>query len=112
MAYNIIRVHSIHTDISIGPPQITLSTTSDTYRELPNSGIANTADINVLSNNVMLQVNIKGRWELPDGSSSDESVIEFELFTKDLAGVYKFYVSSWDGSEVLAIQIEISAVGK
>ena len=112
MAYNIIRVHSIHTDISLGPPVLTLSTTSDTYRELPNSGIANTADINVLSNNVMLQVNIKGRWELPDGSSSNESVIEFELFTKDLAGVYKFYVSSWDGSEVLAIQIEISAVGK
>ena len=101
-----------NTYISIGPPLITLSTTSDTYRELPNSGIANTADINVLSKNVMLQVNIKGRWELPDGSSSNESVMEFELFTKDLAGVYKFYVSSWNGSEVLAIQIEISAVGK
>ena len=105
-------VHISHTDISIGPPQITLSTTSDTYTESPNSGNANTADITILSKNVMLQVNIKGRWELPDGSSNTENVIEFELFTKDLAGVYKFYVSSWDGSEVLAIQIEISAVGK
>ena len=60
----------------------------------------------------MLQVNIRGRWIFLDGSSNTESVTEFELFTKDLAGVYKFYVSSWDGSEVLAIQIEISAVGK
>ena len=105
-------VHNTYTDISIGPPQITLSTTSDTYTELHNSGNANTADIKVLSKNVMLQVNITGRWELPDGSSNTESVIELELFTKDLAGMYKFYVSSWDGSEVLAIHIEIFAVGK
>ena len=112
MGYNYMIVHINHTDISIGPPQITLSTTSDTYTELPNSGNANTAEINVLSKNVMLQVNIRGRWEFPDGSSSIESVIEFELFTKDLAGVYKFYVSSWDESEVLAMQIEINAVGK
>ena len=112
MAYNNIIVHNIHTDISIGPPQITLSTTSDTYAELINSGIDNTAEITVLSKNVMLQVNIRGRWELPDGSSNTESAIEFELFTKDLAGMYKLYVSSWEGSEVLAIQIEINAVGK
>ena len=112
VAYNNIIVHINHTDISIGPPQMTLSTTSDTYTESPNSGNANTADIDILSKNVMLQVNIKGRWELPDGSSNTENVIEFELCTKDIPGVYKFYVSSWDGSEVLAIQIEISAVGK
>ena len=60
----------------------------------------------------MLQSNLKGRWELPDGSPVATSMIKLELFTKSLAGVYKFYVTSWNGSEVIAIQIEISAIGK
>ena len=60
----------------------------------------------------MLQSNLKGRWERPDGSLVAESMIEFELFTKDLAGVYKFHVTSWSRSEVIAIQIELTAVGK
>ena len=72
----------------------------------------NSAGITTLSKNVMLQSNLEGRWELPDGSSVAESRIEFETFTKDLAGLYKFQVTSWDRSEVIAIQIELSAIGK
>ena len=94
-------------------PQITLSTPSDTiiFAWLPTSGDTNAADITIFSQNVMLQVNIKGRWELPDGSSVTDSEIEFESFTRDLAGVYKFHVTSWSGPELVTIQIEISAIG-
>ena len=72
----------------------------------------NSADTTVLSNNVVLQSNLKGKWERPNGYSVAESKIEFELFTQDLAGVYMFHVTSWSRSEVIAIQIEISAIGK
>ena len=60
----------------------------------------------------MLQSNLKGKWERADGSSVYESMIEFELFTKELAGTYKFYVTSWDGRELMLLRIEISAIGK
>ena len=73
---------------------------------------ANRASITVLSQNVTLQANLIGRWELPDSSSVADSKIEFESYTKDLAGMYKFHVTSWDRSEVIAIQIELSAIGK
>ena len=92
---------------------LNISTTSDTISThsltFPDT---NRADITVLSQNVKLQANLVGRWELPDGSSVADSKIEFQSFTKDLAGLYKFHVTSWDRSEVIAIQIEISAIGR
>ena len=66
----------------------------------------------MFSNNVVLESNLKGKWEPPNGSSVAESMLGFELFTKDLVGVYKFNVTSWSRSEVIAIQIEIYAIGK
>ena len=96
----------------IGPPMITLSTTSDTYSELPTSGNANTAYIPVLSQNVILNVNLRGRWVPSDSTTVGGESIEIQLFTINLAGVYQFKVTSWSGSEVLAIQIELSAIGK
>ena len=92
---------------------ITIFNTSDTiFTHLLTVPDTNSADITVLLQNVVLQSNLKGRWELPDGSSVYESRIGFEFFTKDLAGVYKFHITSWDRSEVIAIQIELSAIGR
>ena len=60
----------------------------------------------------MLQINLEGSWELPDGSLVTGDSIHFQLFTKNLTGLYKFYVTSWNGTKVLAIKIQITAVGE
>ena len=96
----------------IGPPMITLSTTSDTntyFRTIPNT---NKGAIKVFSKDAVLQTDLQGIWELPNGSSVADSLIQFELFTRALIGEYNFYVIRWNGSEVIAIEIEISASGK
>ena len=97
----------------IGPPVITLTTTSETYyTNLPNSADNNEVSIDIFSQNVVLQINLKGSLELPDGSLVTGNSIHFQLFTKNLAGLYMFYVTSWNGIEVLAIKIQITAVGE
>lgn len=66
----------------------------------------------VLSQNVTLQTNLEGRWELPNGTLITKNAVIIELFTVNLAGFYKFSVTSWGGTEVIAIQIELFAIGK
>ena len=66
----------------------------------------------MLSHNVILNVNLRGRWVLSDSITVAGESMEIQSFTKDLAGVYHFYVTSWSRSEELAIQIELSAIGK
>ena len=98
---------------SLGPPVITLSTTPGTnYALQPKSSGSNRADITILSQNVTLEVNLEGRWKLGNVPLETGNLTEIELFTKNSAGLYMFHVTSWDNSEVVAIQIEISAVGK
>ena len=72
----------------------------------------NTADIMILSQNVTIRANFSGKWELPDGSSLIGKLIQIELFTRNLAGLYKFYIVGLEGTEILAIQIEITAIGE
>ena len=69
-------------------------------------------NIDIFSRNVMLQSNLKGNWILPNDPQITGNSTQFELFTKNLAGVYEFYVTSWSGTIVLAIQIQITAVGE
>ena len=90
---------------------ITLSTTSltITYSDLPTD--TNTADIMIFSQNIMIRANLEGRWQIPDGSSINGKLIEIELFTSNLAGLYKFYVAGLKETEILAIQIEITVIG-
>ena len=66
----------------------------------------------ILSQNVMLQANLEGRWQLPNSSSIDGKLMEIKLFTKNLAGLYEFYTAGLEDTEVLAIQIEITAIGE
>ena len=65
----------------------------------------------VLSQGVALQTNLEGRWQLPDGSSVTGKLMEIRLFTKNLAGTYEFYTAGLEDTEVLAMQIEITAIG-
>ena len=60
----------------------------------------------------MLQAHLDGRWQLPDDSSNDGKTLEIELFTKNLAGLYEFYTAGLEEIEVVAIQIEITAIGE
>ena len=80
-----------------------------TYSDSPTD--TNTADIMLLSQNIMIRANLEGRWEIPDGSSITGRLIEIKLFTRYQAGLYKFYVVGLEETEILAIQIEITVIG-
>ena len=71
----------------------------------------NTAGIRVLSQNVTLQSNLIGKWQKPDSTDSTNNTIHFPVFTANMAGMYKFFITSSDGGEVLALQIAITATG-
>ena len=66
----------------------------------------------LLSQNVTMRANLEGRWEIAYGSSLTGKLIEIELFTINLAGLYKFYVAGLEETEILAIQIQITAIGE
>ena len=77
----------------------------------------NTADITVFSQNIKLQVNLitqnsLGRWDTPLSPEITTQSTTIPVFTANLASLYKFYVINLLGNEELAIQIEISAIGK
>ena len=90
-------------------------TSSMSYTLLP--PMINTADITIFSQNIKLQVNLftqssLGRWDTPLSPEITTQSMTFPEFTANLAGLYKFYVTNFLGNEELAIQIEISAIGK
>ena len=72
----------------------------------------NRADIPILTQNVSLSTNLVGRWQTPDGSYVNSDSITIPTLYVSHAGLYKFYVTNWDGDWALAIQIYISPVGK
>ena len=95
---------------STGPPTISLSnTTQGTFSARPQGN--NTANIRVLTDNVILQTELGGRWVAPGNVSITDKSIVFPYFTVDHAGLYRFYVAGWNSIEVLAIEIIISASG-
>ena len=69
------------------------------------------ADITVLTSEVRLDINLVGRWKVPNNSKLTNSSIEIPVFTPLEDGLYSFYVTSWNGSEKLAFQIQMNAVG-
>ena len=77
----------------------------------------NTADITVFSQNILLEVNLVtqnslGRWVTPLDPEITTTSTTISEFTANLAGLYTFYVINFLGNEELAIQIQISAIGK
>ena len=102
--------------ILIGPPTLTITDTSSiSYTMLP--PMNNTADITVFNQNVMSEVNLVtqnslGRWITPLSPEIATSSTTVSEFTANLAGLYQFYVKNFQDTEELAIQIQISAIGK
>ena len=93
-----------------GPPEIRLNDdTINTFSSLP-PGI-NRAEVAVLTQNVVLSTNLVGRWKRPDDSTVLQNSITFRIFHQSDEGLYKFYVNSWNGSQALAIQMNISIIG-
>ena len=79
--------------------------------------MTNTADITVFSQNVKLEVNLVtqnslGRWVTSHSPEIKTSPTTISEFTVNLAGLYQFYVKNFQGTEELAIQIQISVTGK
>ena len=96
---------------STGPPILTLYKNSyTTFSLLPPA--VNRVDILILTQNVTLSVNLVGRWQTPDGSYVNSDFISIPTLYVSHAGLYKFYVTNWEGNLELAIQIDISPVGK
>ena len=72
----------------------------------------NEVDMLLLTQNVVLSTNLVGRWYKPDNSSNSDMSLNFSLFHQSDEGLYKFYVTNWGGQQQLAIQINISLIGK
>ena len=70
----------------------------------------NTADVTILTQNVILQANIEGKWKKSGESISATNTVTFELITLNIAGIYEFYTME-SGVSTLAIQIQISVTG-
>ena len=95
-----------------GEPVLTLQYygCGDSFSLLPPA--VNRADIPILTHNVYLSTNLVGRWQTPDGSYVNSDSITIPTLYVSHAGLYKFYVTNWNGDWTLAIQIYISIVCK
>ena len=71
----------------------------------------NRADVEVLTQNVIVSTNLVGRWQIPDDSFVSDNSLTFSIFNQADEGLYKFYVTNWNGEQTLAIQITISVIG-
>ena len=60
---------------------------------------------------VVLETNLIGRWLQPDLSNTTSGTIVFPSVNARNQGLYRFYITDWDGNEVLAIQINITNLG-
>ena len=94
-----------------GPPVITYNNGSIHTFSLLTSD-TNRAEIEVLTLNVILSVNLVGRWQTPDGSFVIQNSLTLPIFYLSDEGLYKFYVTDWDEEQLLAIEIDISVKGK
>ena len=59
---------------------------------------------------MILSTNLVGRWQIPDGSYVNSDSITIPTVNVSHAGLYKFYVTNWNGDWIPAIQMEISPV--
>ncbi|KAI6653443.1 hypothetical protein LOD99_3662 [Oopsacas minuta] len=90
-----------------GPPVISVDTgTVQTFESLTIDG--NTAFIIVQTQNVVMTVNLVGKWQRPDDTHISDNSITFLSFDDSDVGVYKFYVTDWYNEQRLAIQIQLS----
>ena len=72
----------------------------------------NMAYINITTPNVTIEINLHGRWKIPNNPPIYSNMILINSFTPNLAGTYEFYVFGLDGKETLAIDLSIRSPGK
>ena len=65
----------------------------------------NTLSVPSSEQDVTLLTNIEGKWNLPNNSNSTNSILTILSFSSQNNGVYKFYITNWDGVELCALQI-------
>ena len=103
-------IRILHVYLIPGPPEVTLSHGStDGFSLLPPD--TNIAEIKVLTQNILLSTNLVGRWYRPDDSFVTHNSLTFTIFHQTNEGMYRFYVTDWNGELTLAIQIDISIMG-
>ena len=78
--------------------------------------MVNNASFRVFTQNISLGINLRigsyGRWDTPIVPEITSSSTMIPIFTADLAGSYKFHVTNYLNTDMVAIQIQISATGK
>ena len=113
LTYNILNlIIYVNEYFQKGAPVLTLQYygCGNSFSLLPPA--VNRADIPILTQNVSLSTNLVGRWQTPNGSYVNSDSITIPTLYMSHAGLYKFYVTNWNGDWTLAIQIYISVVGK
>ena len=54
-----------------------------------------------------ISINLEGKWNLPNNTDSFNSQLTISTFTSHDAGLYKFYITNWDGVEQCAMQLRL-----
>ena len=67
----------------------------------------NSITVPISTRDITLSINIDGKWNLPDNSNSSNSVLSIAIVSTADPGLYKFYISNWDGEEQIAMQLQI-----
>ena len=101
--------YSYYRILFIGTPSITLSNNPSIIHSMLPPDI-NTADVTILTQNVILQANIEGKWGKSGELISATNTVTFDLITLNIAGIYEFFTIEGEVS-TLAIQIQISVTG-
>ena len=68
----------------------------------------NTLSVPSAVQDITLSINIEGNWTLPDNLESNYPVLTIFNFSTQNNGVYKFFITNWDGEEACAIQINLT----
>ena len=101
--------YSYYSILFIVTPSITLSNNpSIIHSTLPPD--INTADVTILTQNVIVQANIEGKWEKSGELMSTTNTVTFDLITNNIAGLYEFFTVE-GGDSTLQIRIQISVTG-
>ena len=78
------------------------SSHNDTYPSI------NTVSIPLSTQVVSLTTNIDGKWNIPGDTNTSSFTVDIGTITENTTGIYTFYTNNWYGTEVIAMQINIS----
>ena len=79
------------------------SSHNDTYPSI------NTVSIPLSTQVVSLTTNIDGKWNIPGDTNTSSFTVDIgTIMGANTTGLYTFYTNNWYGTEVIAMQINIS----